>query len=141
MLNKNKSVLLCDNSNSRDLLSNILGQTGCKIDLLDSSDNAIEKIRFTPYDIIFIHENFDPENKVLEYLQNMSMSLRRNIYLVLLSDNLETESGLKAFLRSVNMIVNKDDIKDILEILQRYTAENERFYMVYKESLAKIGKK
>lgn len=141
MLNKEKMVLICDNSAQKERLKDILSETGCTIQSSDNLEEAIERLRFTYYDAIFIDEGFDSEGKVLNYLQEMPMNLRRNIFVVLLSDELKTDKNLIAFSKSVNLILNRDDIEDLLEILKKSIHENDRFYMVYKETLTKIGKK
>lgn len=141
MLNKKKSVLICDNSDTKDILRGIFQEKDFKIEFLQNTEDAIEKLRFIPCDMVIVDEGFDRENRVLDFINTMMMPLRRNIFVVLLSDSLKTDNGLKAFSKSVNAIVNKKEIRDILDILDRAISENDKFYMVYKETLSKIGKK
>jgi DNA-binding NtrC family response regulator len=136
-----KSVLICDNSESKSLLKNIFQETGCKIEDSETVEDIIERLRFKTYDIIIINENFEPKNLVLSYIQEMPMSLRRGIFIVLLSKGLKTDDGLAALSKSVNMIINKEDLKDIISYLEKSINENNRFYIVFQETLTKIGKK
>jgi DNA-binding NtrC family response regulator len=136
-----KSVLICDNSESKSLLKNIFQETGCKIEDSETVEDIIERLRFKTYDIIIINENFEPKNLVLSYIQEMPMSLRRGIFIVLLSKGLKTDDGLAAFSKSVNMIINREDLKDIISLLEKSMNENNRFYIVFQETLTKIGKK
>lgn len=136
-----KSVLICDNSESKDLLKNILQDAGSKIEHPERVEDIIESLKFKSYDIIIISEEFDPENLVLSHIQNMPMSIRRNIFVVLLSEKLKTDDGLTAFSKSVNIVINREDLKDINFLLEKSINENSRFYMVFQETLTKIGKK
>ncbi len=136
-----KSVLICDNSESKSLLKNIFQETGCKIEDSETVEDIIERLRFKTYDIIIINENFEPKNLVLSYIQEMPMSLRRGIFVILLSNSLKTDDGLAALSKSVNMIINKEDLKDIISYLEKSINENNRFYIVFQETLTKIGKK
>jgi CheY-like chemotaxis protein len=140
MLNRDSSVLICDNSFSKELLKNVLSGTGCTIHFTEDASDAIERLRFTYYDVVFLDEGFDPQKEVMDYIQAMPMNLRRNIFVILLSEDLKTDRDLKAFSKSVNLIINKRDIKDLIEIIHKSLQENDRFYMVYKETLSKIGK-
>lgn len=139
MFNKNSSALICDDSDSMNRIKDILEKANIKVFCPENRDDAIERLRFTPFDIVLLDEKYD--KGVFDYLQNMTMPLRRNIFLILLSDELKTDSGLSAFSKSVDLILNRKDINDISEILKKALSEKDRFYTIYQETLTKIGKK
>ncbi len=48
--------------------------------------------------------------------------------------------NMMAFNKSVNLIINMDDIDNFDKIISLGISENEFFYRVFKESLKKTGK-
>jgi len=68
------------------------------------------------------------------------MEIRRNIYVVLISNRFKTMDYMSAFLKSVNMTINPKDIDSLDQILTRGINERDLFYDVYKESAKKFGK-
>jgi hypothetical protein len=68
------------------------------------------------------------------------MSIRRNIFLTLITDRFRTMDNMEAFNKSVNLIVNVKNIDEIEKILRRGVADNKEFYRVFKESLVKTGR-
>ncbi len=100
---------------------------------------ALKKMRYHNYDVILLNEYFDTQdpdaNPVLIYLDRQSMDMRRNIFVVLLTQRFRTMDNMTAFQKSVNMIVNIRNIDDFDKILQRGMADYGLFYKVFKEGL------
>jgi hypothetical protein len=101
-------------------------------------------MRFHIYDVVVVNENFDTENPdtniVLNYLANLNVSTRRQIFVALLSGRFRTMDNMTAFNKSVNVIVNMKNIDDISSILKRSLADNTAFYHVFKDALKKKGR-
>lgn len=108
---------------------------------VDARD-ALRKMRYHVYDVVVIDETFDapdPDaNGVLTYLERLNMAVRRNIFVVMLTRRFRTMDNMTAFYRSVNIIVNLDNMADVGKVLRRGITDHEYFYRVYKESLKKI---
>jgi len=68
------------------------------------------------------------------------MTVRRQTFVTLLSASLKTMDNMMAYNRSVNLIVNKNEISDIGQVFKKALDEYESFYHVYKENLRKAGK-
>ena len=79
-------------------------------------------------------------NNILKFLDRLNVSIRRNIFIALLSDRFRTMDYMMAFNKSVNLIVNVKNINDIEKILKRGLADHASFYRVLKESLIKAGR-
>jgi hypothetical protein len=79
-------------------------------------------------------------NSVLNYLDRLNMSIRRNIFLTLITNRFRTMDNMAAFNKSVNLIVNLKNINEIEKILRRGVADNKALYRVFKESLVKTGR-
>jgi hypothetical protein len=66
------------------------------------------------------------------------MISRRNIFVALISERFKTGDNMQTFNKSVNFILNVGDIDRARNILTRGINDNNVFYRVFKESLAKI---
>lgn len=106
--------------------------------------DVLKQMRFHNFDIIVLNERFgtrNPDmNNILKYLDRLNVSIRRNIFVVLLTDRFRTMDYMAAYNKSVNLIVNLKNIGDIEKILKRGVADNASFYRVLKESMIKAGR-
>jgi len=102
-----------------------------------SSREALKTMRYHNYDLIVVNEYFDAKNPdangVLIYLERLNMSVRRNIFVSMITRRFRTMDNMMAFQKSVNMIVNVDNIADFDKILRRGLADYGMFYQIYKE--------
>lgn len=115
-----------------------------KYHILESENarDTLKQMRFHDFDLVVLNERFDtrdPEmNHVLKYLGQLNMTSRRNMFLVLLSERLRTMDKMQAFNKSVNLIVNLDDMENFSRILQAGLADHGRFYRVFKEIFTQV---
>jgi hypothetical protein len=109
-----------------------------------SSKEALKYTTFQIFNAIVVNENFDTENdginRVLKYAENLPMSIRRQIFIVLVSSTFATLDYMNTLNKSVNLIINKEEISEIGMILKREMEENEYFYHVFKDFQRKFGK-
>ena len=72
---------------------------------------------FHTFNVIVVNENFDIGtggiNNVLNYLEQLPMSTRRQIFVVLISATFATMDYMNSFNKSVNLIINKDEITEL----------------------------
>ncbi|WP_319408152.1 zinc-ribbon domain-containing protein [uncultured Desulfosarcina sp.] len=105
-----------------------------------NSREALKNMRYHNYDLIVVNEYFDAKNPdangVLIYLERLHMAVRRNIFLTMITRRFRTMDNMAAFQKSVNMIVNVDNIADFDKILRRGMADFGIFYQAYKDCLA-----
>ena len=100
-------------------------------------------MRFHVFDLVVLDENYEgnPEsNHVLQYLERLPMNTRRNIFVLLLGNDLSTGDNMTAFNKSVNLVVNLKDADELEKVLKQSLTEHEEFYRVFKESLKKVGR-
>jgi len=109
-----------------------------------SALDALKQMHFHVFDVVVLNEKFDAhnpdENNVLKYLRQLSMDIRRNIFVALITDRFRTMDNMAAFHESVNIVVNLKNINEIEKILKSGVADNTIFYQVFKESLTKMGR-
>jgi len=139
------TALVCESDPVRREKINIsLKETGYQITTPATAIEALKAMRFHIFDVVVLNELFDsvdpPTNSVLGYLENMVMTTRRRFFVVLVSDRYRTMDGMAAFNRSVNIIINCNDIDNVAEIIRQGVVENRAFYHVFQESLRKMGK-
>lgn len=115
-----------------------------QITVAENARDALKRMRYHVYDIVVVDEDFDTDNPeangVLIYLERLGMSLRRNIFVALVSSRHRTMDNMTAFLKSVNLIVNSKNIEDFPKILSRGLTDHLTFYRVFREKLKETGR-
>jgi CheY-like chemotaxis protein len=135
-----KTALLCESD------PEILSQVSEVLEVLEyyvtvpkSSRDALKKMRYHSYNIVIVNEIFDTQdpdiNGVLIYLERLNMEERRDIFVTLLSSRFRTMDQMASFHKSVNIVVNLNNIQDFDKILRRSLADNDLFYRIYRECL------
>ena len=135
-----KTALICESDQSIiKIITPVLDVLEFHITEAKNSREALKTMRYHSYDLIVVNEFFDTKNPdangVLIYLERLNMSVRRNIYVALISSRFRTMDNMTAFQKSVNMIVNIDNIADFDKILRRGMADFGIFYQTYKDCL------
>jgi CheY-like chemotaxis protein len=121
-----------------------LEQMEYQITVAESARDALKRMRYHVYDIVVVDEDFDTDNPeangVLIYLERLGMSVRRNIFVALVSSRHRTMDNMTAFLKSVNLIVNSKNIDDFSKIVSRGLTDHLSFYRVFREKLKETGR-
>jgi hypothetical protein len=139
------TALLCEqNLVARQTIESALNLMDYQATVAESARDALKRMRYHTYDLIVVNESFDtnnPEsNGVLIYLERLGMSVRRNIFVAMISNRYRTMDNMMSFHDSVNLIVNIKNIDDVGKILSRGITDTELFYNVYRETLKEIGR-
>lgn len=125
-------------------ISSALEELSYKTVVPVSIKEAMGKILFHHFDLIMLSDGFDglplADCPVINYLNHLSMSVRRRIFLVLLSREFKTMDLMKAFGMSTNMVVNPNDLSNLSLILKKGISDNEKFYKVFLDTLIETGK-
>jgi DNA-binding response OmpR family regulator len=104
---------------------------------IKNSREALKKMRYHVYDLICINEFFDTrnpdQNGILIYLERLNMAIRRQMFIALISNRFRTMDQMVAFQKSINIVININNIDDFDKILRRALADNEMFYRIFKE--------
>ena len=138
------TALICEND--PDIIKQItivLGIMDYSITIAESVRDALKKMKYHTYNMILVNETFegsDPDaNGLLVYLERLSMDVRRNIFVGLLTRRFASMDNMAALIKSVNITINTKDINSLDRILARGINENDLFYAIFKESLKKMG--
>jgi len=139
------TALLCEqNPLVRKTIIDALNIMEYQITVSESARDALKRMRYHVYDLIVVNESFDtdsPEsNGVLIYIERLGMSVRRNIFVAMVSNRYRTMDNMMAFQNSVNLIINIKNVEDIGKILSRGITDNELFYRIFREGLKEAGR-
>ncbi|BBO71702.1 hypothetical protein DSCA_56320 [Desulfosarcina alkanivorans] len=135
-----KTALLCESDPMiKKTIKPVLDVLEYHITEVKNSREALKTMRYHSYDLIVVNEYFDAKNPdangVLIYLERLNMSVRRNIFVAMITRRFRTMDNMVAFQKSVNMVVNVDNVADFDKILRRGMADSGLFYQAYKDCL------
>ena len=135
-----KTSLICADPSTTDAVRASLKSLGYKSHTAETAEMAIERLRYTQYDVIVIDENFAGSslrsNTLLGYLSALPMAQRRHSFVCLIGSSFKTLDAMQAFAQSVHVVVNPADLPNLTPILRKGTAEFELQYKVYKDAVA-----
>lgn len=139
-------VLVCvDDASRQAVIKAALDQLGLTMYAAKTSEDAVERLRRDTFEVAVIDEQFQGgsalDNEVLQALQTMPMSMRRYMFVALLGRAYKTFDNMLAFSRSVNVVVNLNDLPHLPAILRKGITENNEFYRIFREMLAEVGKR
>lgn len=140
-----ETVLLCETDPAiRAKFRSVFKNMGYNIIEPETARDALKQMRFHVFDLVVLNETFDTkdpdENNVLIYLNRLSMSIRRNIFVVFLTSRFRTMDNMTAFNKSVNIVINLKNIDETEKILKTGMTDNIAFYKVFKELLVKTSR-
>jgi len=134
-----KTALVCADGQTTDVVRASLRELGYKSHAAETAEVAIERIRYTQYNCIFIQEDFAGSsvrsNAVLQYLSPQPMSQRRFSFVCIIGPSFKTMDAMQAFAHSVHLVVNPADLPTSTAILKKSLAEFDQLYKVYAEAL------
>jgi predicted Zn finger-like uncharacterized protein len=140
-----KTALVCESdSGVVSKLRFALKQMGYHTIETESAMDALKKMRFHSFDLIVVNELFDSESSgdhpILTFLNELVMSVRRNIFVVMITTRFRTMDNMAAFNKSVNVVIHIRNIDEIAKILRRAIDEHQAFYSVFQEAMSATGK-
>jgi predicted Zn finger-like uncharacterized protein len=140
-----KTALVCEpDASLRKPITEALEVMEYQITVAENAREALKRMRYHVYDLVVVDEEFDTDNPetngVLIYLERLSMAVRRNMFIAMISNRHRTMDNMTAFLKSVNLIINSKNIDDIGKILSRGITEYLSFYRVFRDKLKETGR-
>jgi len=106
--------------------------------------DAIGKLRYHHFDLVLVTDRFDGielrQSPILQYINNLSMSTRRRMFIALVGDQLKTMDQMTAYALSANLVLNNKDQAKAETIMRHAISDNDKFYKVFKDCLAEVGK-
>jgi DNA-directed RNA polymerase subunit RPC12/RpoP len=138
------ALVMDNNSEHTDNIRMDVGQLGYKAISAPNIRDAIGRMRYHHFDLVILCDGFDGQslerNPILSYLNNLSMSIRRRMFVVLMGEGFKTMDDMMAFALSVNLVVNTKELDKLSAILKRAISDYEKFYKVFMDTLVEAGK-
>ena len=141
-----RAALVCEDVLERQtVIKTGLEQIGFSMLAVKNADEAITRLRRDVYELVIVDEQYEGatplDNKVLAAVRAMAMAHRRWMFVALLGREFKTFDNVVAFARSVNVVVNLNDLPHLPAILKKGIAEHVDFYRVFRQVLTEAGKK
>jgi CheY-like chemotaxis protein len=145
-LQPQRMALVCEDAPERQaVIHAALDQIGFTMYPAKDSTEAIERMRRDNFEVVIIDEQFQGStplaNPVLTAMRAMPMSTRRHMFVVLLGREYKTFDNMMAFAKSVNIVVNLNDLPHLPAILVKGINDNNDFYKVLRATLTEVGKR
>lgn len=142
---ESQTALVCEqNLLVRKTIKDALSSLGYRITAAENTRDALKRMRYYSYGLVVVNEDFDTDNPeingILIYLERLSMTVRRNMYVVMVNNRYRTMDNMIALNRSVNLVINVKNTGDIGKILSRGITDNKYFYSVFKQTLIEVGR-
>jgi hypothetical protein len=106
---------------------------------------AVKNARRDVYEVIVVNEQYQGstplDNPVLAALKLLPMSQRRWSFVALIGREFKTFDNAMAFARSVNVVVNVNDLPHLPAILKKGITEHVEFYRAFRQALTEAGKR
>ena len=138
------ALVLNGDAKSAKEITSVLEELTYRSVVPSSIREAMGKLLFHHFDLIILSDGFDglslEDNPVINYLNSLSMSVRRRIFLALISKKFKTMDLLKAFGLSANMVINTNDLVNLSLVLKKGISDNEKFYKVFMDTIRETGK-
>lgn len=145
-LAEDKSLaLVMENSDlAADKIRESIEGLGFKNVRAENTRDAIARMREYHFELVILSQDFDglelDQSPILEYLNHLSMYVRRRMFLVLIGEAFQTMDLLTAFAMSANLVVNANDLDNLTRALRQSMLDNKRFYSLFFEILVEVGK-
>src|ERR1700751_4810000 len=140
-----KTSLICADPATTEVVKGTLRELGFKFHVAETPELAVERMRYTNYDCIVVHEHFAGSslrsNAVLNYLAPLPMAQRRYSFVCLVGSSFKTLDAMQAFAQSVHLVLNPSDLSNLQAILKKGLAEFDTLYRAYKETAEAVGEK
>lgn len=134
-----KTSLVCADPTTTELVRGTLRDLGYKSHVAETAEMAIERLRYTSYDVVVIHETFAGSslrsNALLQYVATLPMAQRRYTFVCLIGPSFKTLDAMQAFSQSVHVVINPLDLPNLTAIMRKGTAEFELLYKVYRDAV------
>lgn len=139
-------ALVCaDHADRQTAIKGALEQLGFTLQIAKDAAEATDVLRKSAYEVIVLDEEFQGatplDNPVLKAIAVMPITVRRYVLVALVGKDVKTFDNMTAFAKSVNVVVNVNDLAQLVGVLRRALADNNEFYRVYRQVLREAGKR
>jgi hypothetical protein len=102
-------------------------------------EDVLLKLKTYSYNVVVVYEKFKgstlQSNPILLELIKSPGAMRREHFVILLTEKFATNDAMSAFVQSVDHIVNIADLANFKPILRRGVAQHRELYQPFQETL------
>ena len=141
-INDNTALVCIDHQQYQKLVVPQLIDLNYKVHLGLYEEDVLLKLKTYAYNVVFIFENFKGAtlqgNQILQYFTSCSGPQRRQHLVVLLSQRFATNDVMSAFVHSVDLILNVNDLANLKPVLRRAVAQYRELYDPFQETMKAV---
>ena len=141
---KKLALVMAADPQEAEFIKQAVEELGYQYVPAENTRKAVSTMRLQHFDMVILSDGFDGvelrQSPVIQFMNHLSMSVRRRIFFALTGDDFKTMDNMMAFAMSVNMVINSADMEKVSQILKRGVSENERFYKVMMDTLVEVGR-
>jgi predicted Zn finger-like uncharacterized protein len=131
--NESKRGLICDPDQAiSDQITTVLKHLGYQLDTVKTAADALKKLDQLNYQLITVSSDFpeakDGAAKILGRLNGLKSTQRRQTFVVSISSTVKNADATTAFLHGANIIVNKNDLPNLENLIQEGQRRFQRIY-------------
>jgi PleD family two-component response regulator len=139
-----RALICLDTPSHRSECEGILPSLGfATVHAMSNQVQALAYLTQVPYNFVILDATFDgamaAANPVLACIHELAIDQRRNMFVVLCTEDAETANAMRAYSQSVNLVVNHNDVLTCRQVLEQRLNEYQRLYRVYNETLQALG--
>lgn len=127
-----QTLILAKPGAERDKISEAVENIGYQATFASSGKEAVEKLQFTNYASVILHENFENislrASSFHQFMRDMAMQKRRFIFYILIGSEFSTLYNLEALAYSANLVVNSREIPELLTIFRKSIPQYEELF-------------
>jgi predicted Zn finger-like uncharacterized protein len=135
---ESKRALICDPDQPMiDQITAVLKRLGYQVDNVKISADALKKLDQLTYKLITVGSNFpdakDGAAKILGRINGQKSAQRRQTFVVSISSTVKNTDATTAFLHGANIIVNKDDLGKLENMILEGQRRFQQIYHHFSE--------
>ncbi len=138
------ALILMNEGPEREYVIDALEGIGYKAELVESIQEAVEKIQFVDYACIVLHSLYESNgimtNAFHRHMCTMNMGKRRFVFYILIGKEFKTFYNLQALTYSANLVVNDSEVPKFAVILRKAIPEYEELFGPIMEELRHHGR-
>jgi hypothetical protein len=138
----NTALVCVDHQQYQKIVVPQLIEQTYKVHLGLFAEDVLLKLKTYSYSVVVIYENFKGStlqtNPILAEMIKEAGGARREHFVVLLSHRYPTNDAMSAWVHSVDLIVNINDIGNFKPVLGRGVAQHCELYQAFREMLKSV---
>jgi hypothetical protein len=138
----NTALVCVDHQQYQKIVVPQLINLAYKVHLGLFAEDVLLKLRTYNYSVVVIYENFKGStletNPIMQEMVKRPGTQRRESFVVLLSHRYPTNDAMTAWVYSVDLIVNINDLASFKPVLERAVAQYHELYQSFREMMKSV---